>query len=97
MKNEKDDYGKKFLDKFNVLNKEDLDISSPSSESSWLAFWAKPAPEGFWALFAAHFDEWFFDQNSPLGGRTAPTKTIHGTGGRFPGRGQREVLVGRKK
>ena len=52
----------KLQDKFNVLNKEDLDLLSPSSESAWLVFWAKPAPEGFWALFAATFDEWSLDQ-----------------------------------
>ena len=81
----------KLQDKFNVLNKEDLDLSSPSSESAWLAFWAKPAPEGFWALFAAKFDEWFFDQNSPLGGRTEPTKTTPGGKSKFPCKRQREV------
>ena len=72
-------------------------MPAPSSESAWMAFWAKPAQEGFWALFAAHFDEWFLDLNSPLGGHTAPTKKIHGIRGRVLGRGQHEVLVDPKK
>ena len=42
--------GAKVLDKFNVLNKEDSEMDTPSSESAWSGFWAKPAPEGFWAL-----------------------------------------------